>query len=107
MPPFMKRSTKDLLCVDEKSFEEDNSDVNQLTPTGNSYDYALSKEEKQVCFHCAKILELFKLRSQAITFPSSRTTSQLNLLKLKKTTYWTQEDVNFLIDLYAKSTYRQ
>ena len=107
MPPYMRGSTKNLHCVKENYSEESQSEVNQYTPTGSSYDYALSKDEKQVCFHCAKILELFKLRSHAITFPSSKNSSQLNLLKLKKATYWTQDDVNFLIDIYAKSTHRQ
>ena len=47
----------------------------------DTFDYELSNDKKTVCFHCAKLIEMFKIRHKAITFASSQTQGQLDGLR--------------------------
>ena len=63
-------------------------------------DVGLSIEKRPVCFHCAKIIDFFQIRNQTITFPSLELTSKLRALKSHRISYWTKNDVDFVVDLY-------
>ena len=63
-------------------------------------DEELSLEEKSVCFHCAKVLEMFKLRHKTITFPSSEIKASLDGLKLTKRVHWDQQDYTYVTYIY-------
>ena len=70
-------------------------------------DYGLSNEKKQVCFHCAKILEFYMLRAKTITFANLELANRLRTLKSHHTSYWTQDDIEFLVDLYQNMPARR
>ena len=63
-------------------------------------DYGLSNETRSVCFHCAKVLDFYLLRAKTITFANLELSNKLRKLKNLRTSFWTQEDDEFLVDLY-------
>ena len=67
----------------------------------NMYDVELSNEEKSVCFHCTKIIEMFKKRHKAITFPNSQVKTTLDGLRLTQKSNWDNKDIEYLVLLYA------
>lgn len=54
----------------------------QRQATFDLFDIELSNEEKSACFHCSKLIEMFRSRHKAITFPSSEVRASLDGLKL-------------------------
>lgn len=70
-------------------------------------DHDLSDEPQTVCFHCAKLIELFKLRHKTITFPTSDIKQSLDLLRFNKMSYWDDNDVELVVEIYKSGSQRQ
>ena len=66
-----------------------------------------SKEEESVCWHCAKLLDLFLLRRKVITFQSGANLGNLRDLRKLQNNLWSQKDFNFLVELYKNSPARK
>ena len=73
----------------------------------NGVDQKLGNEEKSVCHHCAKILDMYKTRYRTITFPNSEERASLTGLKFQKRALWSQSDVEYLVALYKHGDKRQ
>ena len=69
-------------------------------------DHELSTEEKSVCFHCAKMIEMFTMRYKAITFANSEMKASLDGLKLTKRVHWDKQDLVYLTFIYKSSEKR-
>jgi len=63
--------------------------------------------EKMVCHHCYKLIEMFKTRYRTITFPSSDIRASLEGLKYTKRSIWQQHDVEYVFALYITGERRQ
>ena len=63
-------------------------------------DHELSNEAKSVCHHCAKLIELFKMRHKTITFPSSDIKQSLDILRITKKCNWDANDVELVTEIY-------
>lgn len=70
-------------------------------------DPAFSSELKSVCLHCAKLIEMMKMRHKTITFPSNESRAGLEGLKFTKKVHWCADDLEFLAVLYKTGEKRK
>ena len=75
-------------------------DRNETEESSEEYDGLWLQSEAPICFHCAKVMELFKQRNVAITFPSNEMKSHLDIIKMTKKIDWTRSDVEYICELY-------
>mmetsp|Transcript_41183 Transcript_41183/g.54094 ORF Transcript_41183/g.54094 Transcript_41183/m.54094 type:complete len:92 (-) Transcript_41183:1226-1501(-) len=66
-----------------------------------------SKEKKSVCWYCAKMLDLFLMRSNVITFLSGQSDGTLRMLQKLPNRLWSKTDFDFLVELYKTGPQRQ
>ena len=62
------------------------------------------------CQCCQRVIELYNMRHQALTFKTEQTLEELKRLKLKLITHWSEDNVKYLVQLYLasqKNTSRQ
>lgn len=68
---------------------------------------SLFEDEEQpnmtCCLTCYRVLQLYKLRYQALVFKSDNVLDILFKLKCKLVTQWEMEDLKFLVNLYKHS----
>jgi hypothetical protein len=55
------------------------------------------------CLTCHRVLQLYKLRYQALVFKSDNVSGDLFKLKCKLVNQWDMEDLRFLIHIYKNS----
>jgi hypothetical protein len=49
------------------------------------------------CQCCQRVIELYNMRHQAITFKTELTMEELKRLKLKLITHWSEDNVKYLV----------
>ena len=76
-------------------------------PVAEFDDHLMGNEKKSVCFLCAKLIEMFKIRYKAITFPQSQVKACLDRLRLTKKVNWDQNDIDYIVVLYKTGHNRQ
>ena len=82
------------MCLDSQTDIRSN-------PTSYEPNYLeFSKDKISCCWHCGKMLELYLLRAQAITFQRTGIDCALKSLARKSHPEWNQSDVDFFVDLY-------
>ena len=62
------------------------------------------------CQCCQRVIELYNMRHQALTFKTEQTLEELKRLKLKLITHWSEDNVKYLVQLFLasqKNTSRQ
>lgn len=57
----------------------------------------------ECCLTCHRVLEIYRLRSQAITFNSDNIVQKLNSIKVRLIDDWTEEDNKFILQIYKNS----
>ena len=79
-----------------ENIDEDQTEITDMpcTPGDGSFDEALCRDEKPVCFHCSKLFEFFYIRNRTISFPNLNTKSILANLMATKTDQWGRSEVN-------------
>ena len=79
-----------------ENIDEDQTEITDMpcTPGDGSFDEALCRDEKPVCFHCSKLFEFFYIRNRTISFPNLNTKSILSNLMATKTDQWGRSEVN-------------
>lgn len=95
--------------MDEQSQQDSviilkSSHLNTSTPD----EFVQSQDSQRVtlvkcCLTCHRVLQLYKLRYQALVFKSDNVSSDLFKLKCKLVNQWDMEDLRFLVHIYKNS----